>query len=172
MIRCESCGYENNNANIVCARCQSRLQRHEISVQEEYIREKEQAAKRQRELVQEASKKAIRTTLIVMGIITIIAIIVIWSQYGPRVDNRLTGSWTLNRWPNATWVFDSSGKVSMNSGEPNIKYRAENGRLRLWPDSQFETVYTYHFATGTDNSGNQCEVLILNGGELVFYKGK
>lgn len=173
MIRCQHCGYENSNENYLCARCMERLPLQERNVQQEY----NNIMNEHNRQVEEAQKSIYKKAAVVGIVIFLIAILVIWVQDSPKVDSRLTGTWRQNQFPYTTWTFTQSGRVSisaMDNGEVvgSSKYKVEDGKLFLWPDNPYfaNQYYTYQFGTATDNSGNTHEVLIIDGGDMLFIK--
>lgn len=173
MIRCQHCGYTNSDGNYLCARCMERLPPQEGNVQQKYSN----TVYEQQRRAEEEQKSIYKKAAIIGAIIFLIVILVICTQAQSEADNRLTGTWRQNQFPYTTWTFTQSGRVSisaMDNGEMvgSSKYKVEDGKLFLWPDNPYfsNQYYTYRFGTATDNSGNTHEVLIIDGGDMLFIK--
>lgn len=122
-------------------------------------------------------EKSLRAGTVIVVIIMVIALLIMFTRCESGGDDRLVGTWRQREFPYTTWYITSNNRMSrtvldgvetIDTG--SMKYRAVDGEIRFFEDTQFESVYTYQFGTATDADGNVYEVLILNRGDLILFK--
>lgn len=174
MIKCNKCGYENNDGSQICLNCREHLDKAEktISDSEAYIETNREALSN----VDKEAQKVGRTTIVVIVAIlaaVILGVVIYFSNlYKPVIDEQLLGSWQYSGYGYTdVWTFEEDGTYDMKrtgtgifSDSQNIVdwyYRAEDGKIKTsWSKNVNEYVSaTYEYQLGVSKDGVQCLIL-------------
>lgn len=178
MVKCNKCGYENNDGSRVCLNCREILENAEgpISDPMQYGNTNRDAMAEVDEQRKKGSKNGWIIGLLLAAFI-IGGIVFFVNRQRPVIDEELLGSWQSSGVGYVdVWTFEKDGTFDMRrtgtgifSDGQNILdwyYRAEDGRLiTSWSKNVNEyATATYEYQLGFSENGVQCLILIRNDG--------
>ena len=181
MVKCNSCGFENNDGSQICLNCRQRLDQSvkQASNAEAYIQADQKAISDIEKMVRKNGKTAV-TVFVVILVAAVLGVLIYFANlYKPVVDTNLLGSWQYNGYGYTdVWTFEKDGSYRLQRtgtgifsdglDEDGLHYKAEDGRLKTsWSknvDEYLTAIYEYQF--GVSEDGKQCLILkrIENGG--------
>lgn len=172
MIRCDKCGFENNDGSQFCLNCHEQLtaDNRPLSNSERYIYINQEAIASVQEKTQKTRKTALTICVVFVLVLVVAFVIYLTNLYTPVIDERIVGSWEQPGFGNsilAVWTFKSDDSCVLNfptSGMGNsgsvAYYRAENNVLKMSSSRNMNNshmVYKYFF--GVTESGSECLIL-------------
>ena len=181
MIKCNNCGYENNDGSTVCLNCRKVLETTGDS-----FSPKVQHTSTAKDLyTSNTSKKPI--AILITVLIIIVGAVIYFSNPSNAVDDKLLGTWQTRNYTSVgcidVWTFKRNGTYTMSRtfSNPTIDklngdgyYSAEKGVLKTSFSKNVKdyTTATYTYSYGVSDDGCECIILKHSNspGKDILYK--